>query len=81
MQNFLQQQSKAISVKMDVELLAREVKSGRPPSLHHPARMKSVRAEKFGYGPPAMADGDGLDRKIGKYAEHFSVMAARHGQK
>ena len=25
-----------------------------------------------------MADGDGLDRKIGKYAEYFSVIAARH---
>ena len=67
--------TKAISVKMDVELLAREVKSGRPPSLHHSQdeKCQSWEAER---GPPAMADGDGLDRKIGKYAEYFSVMGA-----
>ena len=79
--------TKAISVTMDVELLTRfwqnrsfwdnvwelfwqrDVKF--PPQS--PAFwVKSVRAED---GPPAMADGDGLDGKIGKYAEYFSLMA------
>ena len=74
MHNFLQQQ-RPFQWRWMWSFLARDVKSGASPLPPSPAdeKCQSWEAEP---GPPAMADGDGLDRKIGKYAEYFSVMGA-----